>query len=56
MDDPVPQQFEYDPIDPILTIGVTAKKIGVAPETLRLYEREGKKIWCGSPVFDARSM
>jgi MerR family transcriptional regulator/heat shock protein HspR len=44
MDDPVPQQFEYDPIDPILTIGVTAKKIGVAPETLRLYEREGLVI------------
>lgn len=27
--------------DPILSIGVMAEKVGVSPETLRLYEREG---------------
>ena len=27
--------------EPVYTIGITAKKVGVSPETLRLYEREG---------------
>ncbi len=31
----------YDPAEPVFTIGLAAKKIGVSPETLRLYEREG---------------
>ena len=31
----------FDPAEPVFTIGVVAKKIGVSPETLRLYQREG---------------
>ena len=31
----------FDPAEPVFTIGVAAAKIGVSPETLRLYEREG---------------
>ncbi len=27
--------------EPVLSIGIAAKKLGVSPETLRLYEREG---------------
>jgi len=30
-----------NPTDPILGIGIAAKKLGVSPELLRLYEREG---------------
>jgi len=31
----------FDSNDPILGIGIAAKKLGVSPELLRLYEREG---------------
>jgi MerR family transcriptional regulator/heat shock protein HspR len=33
-----------DPNEPILGIGVASKKLGVSPELLRLYEREGLVI------------
>ncbi len=33
--------FDSDPFEPVISIGVAARKLGVAPETLRLYEREG---------------
>ena len=32
------------PEEPIISIGVAAKKLGVSPESLRLYEREGLVI------------
>jgi MerR family transcriptional regulator/heat shock protein HspR len=31
----------FDSNDPILGIGIAAKRLGVSPELLRLYEREG---------------
>lgn len=31
----------FDPNEPLLGIGIAAKKLGVSPELLRLYEREG---------------
>ncbi len=31
----------FDSNEPLLGIGLTAKKLGVSPELLRLYEREG---------------
>ena len=31
----------FDPREPILGIGVAARKLGVSPELLRLYEKEG---------------
>ncbi|NHZ86777.1 MAG: MerR family transcriptional regulator [Planctomycetia bacterium] len=31
----------FDPNEPIIGIGIAAKKLGVSPELLRLYEREG---------------
>lgn len=34
----------FDPYEPILSIGIAAKKLGVSPELLRLYEREGLVI------------
>ena len=36
--------FKYDPDEPVLAIGLAANKLGVSPETLRLYEREGLVI------------
>ena len=33
-----------DPFEPVYAIGIAAKKMGVSPETLRLYEREGLLI------------
>ena len=30
-----------DSSEPVLSIGVAAKKLGISPETLRLYERKG---------------
>ncbi len=33
--------MDYDPREPLLSIGVASKKLGVSPEALRLYEREG---------------
>ena len=36
--------MSFDPNEPILGIGVAAKKLGVSPELLRLYEREGLVI------------
>ncbi|MFH1852231.1 MAG: MerR family transcriptional regulator [Candidatus Neomarinimicrobiota bacterium] len=33
--------IEADPFEPVISIGIAAKKLGVSPETLRLYEREG---------------
>jgi len=35
------QNVFVDVYEPVFTIGITAKKVGVSPETLRLYEREG---------------
>lgn len=32
---------QFDPKEPVFSIGITAQKIGVSPETWRLYEREG---------------
>ena len=32
--------LEPDPYEPVISIGIAAKKLGVSPETLRLYERE----------------
>lgn len=34
----------FDSNDPIIGIGIAAKKLGVSPELLRLYEREGLVI------------
>ncbi len=34
-------QQENDPFEPIMSIGLAAEKLGISPETLRLYEREG---------------
>ena len=31
----------FDSNEPLLGIGIAAKKLGVSPELLRLYEREG---------------
>lgn len=31
---------ETDQYEPVISIGVAAKKLGISPETLRLYERE----------------
>ena len=31
----------FDPNEPLIGIGIAAKKLGVSPELLRLYEREG---------------
>lgn len=33
--------IESDPFEPVISIGIAAKKLGISPETLRLYEREG---------------
>lgn len=33
-----------DPNEPVMSIGVVAQKLGISPETLRLYEREGLMI------------
>lgn len=38
------QSIQPDPFEPVLTIGLVSKKIGVSPETLRLYERVGLLI------------
>lgn len=34
-------QTSIDILDPVFTIGITAKRLGVSPETLRLYEKAG---------------
>ena len=34
----------FDSNEPLLGIGLAAKKLGVSPELLRLYEREGLVI------------
>lgn len=36
--------IKSDPFEPVYAIGLAAKKIGVSPETLRLYERVGLLI------------
>lgn len=36
--------IEPDPFEPVISIGIAAKKLGVSPESLRLYEREGLVI------------
>ncbi|MFQ6604155.1 MAG: MerR family transcriptional regulator [Fidelibacterota bacterium] len=41
MDQPDFQSVSFEASEPVFTIGVAAVKIGVSPETLRLYEREG---------------
>lgn len=33
--------MDYDPREPLLSIGMASKKLGVSPEALRLYEKEG---------------
>ncbi len=38
---PLNNQIEVDPFEPIMPIGIAAKKLGISPETIRLYEREG---------------
>lgn len=38
------QSIQPDPFEPVFAIGLVSKKIGVSPETLRLYERVGLLI------------
>ena len=42
--------LEPDPYEPIISIGIAAKKLGISPETLRLYEREGLVIPYKTPT------
>ena len=38
------RDITIDVLEPVFTIGIIAKKIGISPETLRLYERKGLLI------------
>ncbi|MBT3300678.1 MAG: MerR family transcriptional regulator [Candidatus Marinimicrobia bacterium] len=40
----IAHNVEPDPFEPAYAIGIVSKKIGVSPETLRLYERTGLLI------------
>ncbi len=44
------RQIDCDPSEPMFTIGFAARKIGVSPETLRLYEKEGLLITFKTPT------
>ena len=50
----------FDSNDPILGIGIAAKKLGVSPELLRLYEREGLvlsyKTESGHRLYSSRDL
>lgn len=50
----------FDSTEPLLGIGLAAKKLGVSPESLRLYEREGlviiHKSKSGHRLFSERDL
>ena len=50
----------FDSNEPLLGIGLAAKKLGVSPELLRLYEREGlvitHKTESGHRLYSARDL